>query len=98
MSDNAALVLRIKIQGLNFGSTEPHRSGTLLKNGEIYNPNQEDKEYQRWGHERGLVYSLVSKFMLVAKYLWKLQTIYIVDHSPIPNSDRFYLNQANISY
>lgn len=91
MGDAAAMVFRIKIPGLEFGSIEPHKSGTLLKQGTAVSPTVEDKEYYKWGHKHSLFYSIVSKVLPITSFLFKLQTMKIVDDSPIPNSDRFYL-------
>lgn len=90
MGDSAAQVFRIKIPGLEFGSIDPHKSGTILKQGQSVSPDIEDKEYYNWGHKHSLFYSVVSHFLPITSFLFKLQTMKIVDDSPIPNSNRFY--------
>lgn len=88
MSDRAAKVIRIKIQGAEFGSTIPHNSGNLTKNGTLYTPDQEDAEYVKWGSFGNLVYNVVKHLLAVTRFHTKLQTERVVEESPIPGSTR----------
>lgn len=88
MSDKAAKVIRIKIAGAEFGSTIPHNSGNLTKNGSLYTPDQEDAEYVKWGRFGNLVYNIVKHLLAVTRFHTKLQTERVVEESPIPGSMR----------
>ncbi len=48
MSSSAAKVVRVKIEGLGFGSSAPHSSGNLLKSGALVTATQEDEAYLYW--------------------------------------------------
>ena len=98
MGSRAARVIRIKIQGKNFGSQAPHSSGNLLLEGSPYTPDLEDQEYVRWGLLPSFVHSVVSKLLFIggSKFRTRLKVLKTVDNSPIPDSTRF-LNKTKLS-
>jgi hypothetical protein len=88
MSEKAAKVIRIKIQGAEFGSTIPHSSGNLTKNGSLYTADQEDSDYLKWGRVGNLVYNVVKHLLAVTRFHTKLQTERVIEENPIPGSTR----------
>lgn len=91
MTSSAARVVRVKIPGNEFGSTNPHNSGNLLKGGIIYSADQEDAEYVRWGSFGNLAYHIVKHLLAVTRFHTKLQTERVVENSPIPDSTRWLM-------
>lgn len=88
MYPQAAKVILVKIPGMTFGSLSPHNSDNITKPGEIYTPNQEDEEYQKWGYSQSIVYGIVKKLLWLKPLLGVDQIASIVYNNPIPNSTR----------
>jgi len=81
---NAALVRRVKIMGVEFGSLEAHSSENLFTDRAwtLVTSTQEDLLYQKWIRQNLIINSgfFYSKYILLVKKNGA--------HEPIPDSDR----------
>lgn len=84
IGSNAALVRRVKIQGIGFGSIEAHSSTNIFTDRPwtLVGPTEEDLLYQKWIRQNVLINSglFYSRYILLVKKNGARE--------PIPDSDR----------